>query len=63
MFPFFCFLCQILFKTICFTDMNEVSMDLFRPDDEIPRFTVHILDQSPKRGNGKFAIFIVPQGR
>lgn len=44
-------------------DMNEVSMDLFRPNEEIPRFTVHILDQRPKRGNGKFAIFIVPQGR
>lgn len=44
-------------------DMNEVSMDLFRPDEQIPRFTVHILDQRPKRGNGKFAIFIVPQGR
>lgn len=44
-------------------DMNEVSMDLFRPDDQIPRFTVHILDQRTKRGNGKFAIFIVPQGR
>lgn len=44
-------------------DMNEVSMDLFRPDEQIPRFTVYILDQRPKRGNGKFAIFIVPQGR
>lgn len=44
-------------------DMNEVSMDLFRPDEQIPRFTVHILDQRPKRGNGRFAIFIVPQGR
>lgn len=45
------------------TDMNEVSMDLFRPDEQIPRFTVYILDQKPKRGNGKFGIFIVPQGR
>lgn len=44
-------------------DLNEVSMDLFRPDEQIPRFTVHVLDQKPKRGNGKFAIFIVPQGR
>lgn len=44
-------------------DMNEVSMDLFRPDEQIPRFTVHVLDQRPRRGNGRFAIFIVPQGR
>lgn len=44
--------------------MNEVSMDLFRPSDsENPRFTVHVLDQKPKRGNGKYAAFIVPQGR
>lgn len=43
--------------------MDEVSMDLFRPDDQIPRFTVHILDQKLKGGNGKFAVFIVPQGR
>lgn len=39
-------------------------MDLFRPDDQIPRFTVHILDQNlMSGGNGKFAVFIVPQGR
>lgn len=44
-------------------DMDEVSMDLFRPDDQIPRFTVHILDQKLKGSNGKFAVFIVPQGR
>lgn len=43
--------------------MDEVSMDLFRPDDQIPRFTVHILDQKLKGSNGKFAVFIVPQGR
>lgn len=38
-------------------------MDLFRPEDQIPRFTVHILDQKLKGSNGKFAVFIVPQGR
>ncbi|XP_037038786.1 eEF1A lysine and N-terminal methyltransferase homolog [Bradysia coprophila] len=44
-------------------DMDEVSMDLFQPSDQIPRFTVHILDQKLKTSNGKFAVFIVPQGR
>lgn len=44
-------------------DQDEISLDLCRPNEEIPRFTVYILDQKPVRGNGKFAIFIVPQGR
>lgn len=44
--------------------MNEVSLDLYRPtDSETPRFTVYVLDQPPRRGNGKYAAFIVPQGR
>lgn len=45
------------------TDMDEISLDLCRPNEDIPRFTVYILDQKTVRGNGKFAIFIVPQGR
>lgn len=45
-------------------EMNEVSIDLFHPsNNEKPRYTVHILDQSPCRGNGRYAAFIVPQGR
>lgn len=45
-------------------DMNEVSIDLYRPEStEMPRFTVHVLDQKPKRENGRYAAFIVPQGR
>lgn len=44
-------------------DLDEISLDLCRQNEEIPRFTVYILDQKPVRGNGKFAIFIVPQGR
>ncbi|XP_041780407.1 eEF1A lysine and N-terminal methyltransferase homolog [Anopheles merus] len=44
--------------------MAEVSLDLFSPSDkERPRYTIHVLDQAPKRGNGKYAAFIVPQGR
>lgn len=44
-------------------DCDEISLDLCRPNEETSRFTVYILDQKPVRGNGKFAIFIVPQGR
>lgn len=43
--------------------MKEVSLDLHRPGEEISRYTIHVLDQRPVRGNGKYAAFIVPQGR
>lgn len=38
-------------------------MDLCQPGESTPRYTVHVLDQPPARGQGKFAAFIVPQGR
>lgn len=45
-------------------DMNEVSIDLYQPTStETPRFTVHILDQKSSKENGRYAAFIVPQGR
>uniref|UniRef100_A0AAG5D7L7 eEF1A lysine and N-terminal methyltransferase homolog n=1 Tax=Anopheles atroparvus TaxID=41427 RepID=A0AAG5D7L7_ANOAO len=44
--------------------MAEVSIDLFHPNDkQTPRYTIHVLDQTAKRGSGKYAAFIVPQGR
>lgn len=44
--------------------MNEVSIDLYEPsNNKVPRYTIHILDQKPHRDNGKYAAFIVPQGR
>lgn len=44
--------------------MNEVSIDLYEPkDDKIPKYTIQILDQKPSRENGRYAAFIVPQGR
>ncbi|CAD7078893.1 unnamed protein product [Hermetia illucens] len=43
--------------------LDEVRIDLFQPGTKNPRYTVHILDQPPARGNGKYAAFIVPQGR
>uniref|UniRef100_A0A336LKZ2 CSON009529 protein n=1 Tax=Culicoides sonorensis TaxID=179676 RepID=A0A336LKZ2_CULSO len=43
---------------------DEIQLELYSTsNDRIPRYTVHVLDQKPKRGNGKFAAFIVPQGR
>ncbi|XP_036347885.1 eEF1A lysine and N-terminal methyltransferase homolog [Rhagoletis pomonella] len=42
---------------------NEVVMDLCQPGESNPRYTVHVLGQPPTRGLGKFAAFIVPQGR
>lgn len=43
--------------------MSEIAMDLYRPGQEAARYTIHVLDQKPVRGNGKYAAFIVPQGR
>lgn len=44
--------------------MNEVSIDLHDPSNNaVPKYTVHILDQRPNRDNGRYAAFIVPQGR
>lgn len=42
---------------------NNVSMDLCKPGETEARYTVHIIDQPPARGLGKYAAFIVPQGR
>lgn len=44
--------------------MKEVSIDLYEPtNDKIPRYSIQILDQKPSRENGRYAAFIVPQGR
>jgi hypothetical protein len=43
---------------------GEVFLDLFRPGETNPRYTVHVLDQPYARETGRrFAAFIVPQGR
>nr|CAD7409038.1 unnamed protein product [Timema cristinae] len=43
---------------------GEVNLDLYRPTEESPRYTVHVLDQANTRLTGrKYAAFIVPQGR
>lgn len=46
-------------------DTGEVTVELSRPTDKYPRYTVTVAD-SPKvkdTANMKFAAFIVPQGR
>lgn len=42
---------------------EEVSLDLYKPDEITPRFTIFILDQTFDRKCGPYAAFIVPQGR
>ncbi|XP_059608675.1 eEF1A lysine and N-terminal methyltransferase homolog [Phlebotomus argentipes] len=44
-------------------DEKEVSLDLYRPGEDSARFTIYVLDQKGHFGAGKYASFIVPQGR
>lgn len=44
-------------------DIGEISLDLYRPDDKHPRYTIYVLDQSKVRGSKTYAAFIVPQGK
>lgn len=55
-------ICSGLSKTKL-VDSDEVSLDLYPTDNDVPRFTVTIVDQPPKRNQPPFAVFIVPQGR
>lgn len=44
---------------------DEIILELHDPSNgnQYPRYTIHVLNQKPKKGNSKFAAFIVPQGR
>uniref|UniRef100_A0A1B0CKW4 Putative spermine/spermidine synthase n=1 Tax=Lutzomyia longipalpis TaxID=7200 RepID=A0A1B0CKW4_LUTLO len=42
---------------------SEVSLDLYSPTDGTPRYTIYVLDQKGSFGHGRYASFIVPQGR
>lgn len=44
-------------------DDNEVTFELFKPGEELPRFTVYVVEQAPKNKQVPYAAFIVPQGR
>lgn len=44
-------------------DVGEISLDLHRPEDKHPRYTIYILDQPKVHGTKTYAAFIVPQGK
>ncbi|XP_032688965.1 eEF1A lysine and N-terminal methyltransferase homolog [Odontomachus brunneus] len=44
-------------------DVGEISLDLYRPGDKHPRYTVYVLDQPRARDAKTYAAFIVPQGK
>ncbi|XP_031837673.1 eEF1A lysine and N-terminal methyltransferase homolog [Nomia melanderi] len=44
-------------------DVGEISLDLHRPDDEHPRYTIYVLDKPKMHGTKTYAAFIVPQGK
>lgn len=55
-------LCNSLQKGSVARD-GEVSLDLYRPGDKEPRYTVFILDKLIVNETKSYAAFIVPQGR
>lgn len=42
---------------------EEVMLDLCSPGNEVPRYTLYIMDLLQKQTNKSYAVFIVPQGR
>ncbi|XP_026468602.1 methyltransferase-like protein 13 [Ctenocephalides felis] len=43
---------------------EPIKLDLFRPGETIPRFSIYVMDQiTSGRKQKKYAVFIVPQGR
>ncbi|XP_011172802.2 eEF1A lysine and N-terminal methyltransferase homolog [Solenopsis invicta] len=54
--------CNSLYKRSV-ADVGEVSLDLHRPGDKHPRYTVYVLDQPRTHGAKTYAAFIVPQGK
>lgn len=56
------FICSGL-KRSSIVDKKEISFDLFEHGEDIPRFTIYVVDVPPERKHGQYAAFIVPQGR
>nr|XP_026490448.1 methyltransferase-like protein 13 [Vanessa tameamea] len=42
---------------------DEVTLDLMQPGEDVPRYTLYIVDQKRSQAINKYAVFIVPQGR
>lgn len=55
-------LCNNLSKNSVAND-GEVSLDLYRPGDAEPRYTIYVVDQASAKKKKTYAAFIVPQGR
>lgn len=55
-------LCNSLYKSSVAND-GEVSLDLYKPGDKDPRYTIYILDQLMAKERKSYAAFVVPQGR
>ncbi|XP_014218736.1 methyltransferase-like protein 13 [Copidosoma floridanum] len=54
--------CNNLYKSSVANE-GEVSLDLYRPGDKEPRYTMYVLDQLKLKEKKTYAAFIVPQGR
>ena len=55
-------LCNSLHKSSVANE-GEVSLDLYKPGDKEPRYTIYVLDQLVVKEKKSYAAFIVPQGR
>lgn len=42
---------------------KDISVNLFKPGENSPRFTIYVVDIPPERKFSHYAAFIVPQGR
>ncbi|XP_012273938.1 methyltransferase-like protein 13 isoform X2 [Orussus abietinus] len=54
--------CNSLFKGTT-TNLGEIALDLYRPTEKVPRYTLYILDKVRPKGSKTYAAFIVPRGR
>jgi hypothetical protein len=54
--------CNSLYKGSIAND-GEIYLDLHRPGEKEPRYTIYILDQLMLKKQRSYAVFIVPQGR
>lgn len=45
------------------SEKEEVFLNLYIPGNDNPRYTVRVLDMYSSKNGGRFAVFIVPQGR
>lgn len=44
-------------------DQNDISFDLYKHGEDVPRYTIHVVDLPHDPRFLQYAAFIVPQGR